>query len=188
MKPRTVRYRYIRVRLRGFRNRSSYTAVAEWRELEQAMKQFPDGGVPALEDDLLYYRANHLQTVQAATESTFFDTCLVLSVVFCVLELAVQLLRAETFLQLLALILGVTIWAALAITIEFLEFSIPRRFHVLCTTALLSNLLLLASGFTSTSLGLSMYAVDCLMKCVLVMLILHASMEQSPRVTDTGGV
>jgi hypothetical protein len=146
------------------------------------MKQFLDGGVPARERDLLYYRANQLQTVQAAKESAFFDTCLVLSVVFCVLELAVQLLRAETCLQLLALILAVTIWAALAVAIEFLEFSGPRRFHVLCITALLSNLLFLVSGSTSTSVGLSMYVVDCLMKCVLVMLILQASHRAvSPR-------
>lgn len=154
------------------------------------MKQFPDGGVPASDDDLLYYGANQRQTVQSAKERSFFDTCLVLSVVFCVLELAVQLLRAATYLQLLELILAVTIWAATAVTIEFLEFGGQTRFYVLCATALLSNLLLLASGSASTSLGLSMYAIDCLMKCVLVMLILLASFtstEQTTAATDAPG-
>lgn len=151
------------------------------------MQQLLDVESSALEVELVFHSSNQMQTIQAAKESIFFDTCLVLSVIFCVLELAVQLLRAQTFLQVLALILSVTIWAVSAVSIEFVELSGSRRFHVLFTAGLLSNLLLLGSLPTSTSLAFGMYAVDCLMKCALVLLLLQASAAASPNITDKGG-
>lgn len=74
------------------------------------------------------------------------DMSLALSVVFCVMELAVRLLWIETCPQVLALIFAVTACAASAISIECFGLVEPRRFKWLCICALLSNLLLSLSG------------------------------------------
>src|SRR6201994_5103137 len=62
-----------------------------------------------------------------ANQGSVFDMCLILSVVLCVLELAVQLLKAQTLFQMAALLLSVASWAVVAISIELIIFNQMQR-------------------------------------------------------------
>lgn len=150
------------------------------------MKSTLDSEFSAEDERLAGGEIERRNTPARTSYGSVFDMCLVLSVVFCVLELAVQLLRTETGLQVVTLVLAVTIWAATAVSIEIIRLSTARRLELLCAAALVCDVLLLVSRLTSTSVGFSMYVVDCSTKCALVMLIMHTGGESGkPRPGST---
>ncbi|MFM0649371.1 hypothetical protein PQR14_34060 [Paraburkholderia bryophila] len=101
------------------------------------MKSTLDSEFPAADERLVGWEIERRNTPARTSYGSVFDMCLVLSVVFCVLQLAVQLLRADTGLQVVTLILAVTIWAAMAVNIEIIRLSAAWSLDLPCAQMML---------------------------------------------------
>ncbi len=105
--------------------------------------------------------------------AALFDMTLVLTIVFSLFELAVELLRIESLNEVVALVAATAVWATLACGAEVFISSALLRFYVLFGAGFVASILMLVSHIMLEPLGMALYSLDCLSKCAAVMLALQ---------------
>jgi hypothetical protein len=105
-------------------------------------------------------------------------TTLALTIGLSLFELAVELLRIESLYEAVALLAAIAMWTTLACISEVLIRSSLLRFYVLFGAGLVAGILMQVSHITLTSSGMCLYTIDCLGKCVVVMLALMTCMDE----------
>jgi hypothetical protein len=105
--------------------------------------------------------------------ATLFDMTLVLTIVFSLFELAVELLRIESLNEVVALVAATAVWTTLACGAEVFISSALLRFYVLFSAGFVASILMLVSHIMLAPLGMALYSIDCLGKFAVVMLALQ---------------
>lgn len=105
--------------------------------------------------------------------ATLFDMTLVLTIVFSLFELAVELLRIESLNEVVALVAATAVWATLTCGAEVFISSALLRFYVLFCAGFIASILMLVSHIMLEPLGMALYNLDCLGKFAVVMLALQ---------------
>lgn len=93
---------------------------------------------------------NHVQRHLPARNTvpdcaTLFDMTLVLTIVFSLFELAVELLRIESLIEVVALVAATAVWTTLACGAEVFISSALLRFYVLFSAGFVASILMLVS-------------------------------------------
>jgi hypothetical protein len=105
--------------------------------------------------------------------ATLFDMTLVLTIVFSLFELAVELLRIESLNEVVALVAATAVWATLTCGAEVFIGSALLRFYVLFSAGFIASILMLLSHIMLEPLGMAFYSLDCVGKFAVVMLALQ---------------
>ncbi|MFM0055932.1 hypothetical protein PQR64_09940 [Paraburkholderia phytofirmans] len=105
--------------------------------------------------------------------ATLFDMTLVLTIVFSLFELAVELLRIESLNEVVALVAATVVWATLTCGAEVFIGSALLRIYVLFSAGFIASILMLVSHIMLEPLGMALYSLDWVGKFAVVMLALQ---------------